>query len=258
MSELTAPSLLGQPSSIFSFTDKAFTPRSLLDLLYDGFYALFLLKSQGEPKDYSKFSDSITRFLTDFERNAKKLGASTEDIHDAKYAYCAAVDETVLRSEFTIRSDWERKPLQLTLFGDQLAGENFFQRLEALRHRGATHIQVLEVFHLCLLLGFEGKYMIEGPEKLHYLTARLGDEIALMKGKSGGFAPHWQRPDHIINKIRHDVPLWLISGVFALFGLAGYIGLYTALDHDTKASIGDYHDVVHMPPATANITITLP
>jgi type VI secretion system protein ImpK len=39
-------------------------------------------------------------------------------------------------------------------------------------------------------LTWRGK-QLEGAEKLNYLTARLGDEIAHLKGKSAGFAPHW-------------------------------------------------------------------
>ncbi len=35
---------------------------------------------------------------------------------------------------------------------------------------------------MCLLLGFEGRYTLDGHEKLSYLTARLGDEIAHMRG----------------------------------------------------------------------------
>lgn len=37
--------------------------------------------------------------------------------------------------------------------------------------------------------------MIEGSEKLNYRSARLADEIAHMKGKTPGFAPHWARSD---------------------------------------------------------------
>jgi type VI secretion system protein ImpK len=40
------------------------------------------------------------------------------------------------------------------LFGDQLADENFFNVLEDLRARGSAHLEALEVFRMCLLLGF--------------------------------------------------------------------------------------------------------
>ena len=131
---------------------------TLLDLMYDGFYALFMLKNGSGPQENAEFQARMTRFLDDFGRNARRKGASADDIDAAKYAFAAAVDEIILRSTYAIRDSWELKPLQLTLFGDQLAGENFFNRLEQLRSHGAEHLEALEVFHMCLLLGFQGRY----------------------------------------------------------------------------------------------------
>ncbi|MES2048572.1 MAG: type IVB secretion system protein IcmH/DotU [Pseudomonadota bacterium] len=258
MNNTIAPSLLGRNPTHQAESENSFTPRSLLDLMYDGFYALFMLKNRCAPQDDASFSGNITRFLEDFDRNAKKMNASAEDINAAKYAYCAAVDEIILRSQFDIRAAWERRPLQLAIFGDQLAGEAFFDKIEELRAKGSAHIQALEVFHMCLLLGFEGKYMIEGSEKLNYLTARLGDEIAHIKGKTAGFAPHWARPDQIINKLRNDVPIWVICSVFALIAMSGYSALNWMLSSSTSQSISAYNDVVKLAPRAANITITLP
>jgi type VI secretion system protein ImpK len=234
------------------------TAHTLLDLMYDGFYALFMLKNGSGPQDNNAFLDRMTQFLEDFGRGAKKRGASADDIDASKYAFCAAVDEIILRSQYGVRDAWERRPLQLVMFGDQLAGENFFVRLENLRARGAVHVQALEVFHMCLLLGFQGRYILEGSEKLKYLTARLGDEIAGMKGKAAAFAPHAQRPDQIVNKLRNDVPLWVLCSVFALICALGYIGLRTALTRDTEARINGYNDIVKLAPKAANLTITLP
>jgi type VI secretion system protein ImpK len=234
------------------------TPQTLLDLMYDGFYALFMLKNGNGPQDNVDFAQKMTQFLDEFGRGAKKQGASPDDIDASKYAFCAAVDEIILRSTFAIRDAWARRPLQLTLFGDQLAGENFYIRLEGLRSRGGSHLQALEVFHMCLLLGFQGRYIMEGAEKLNYLTSRLGDEIAHMKGKRGGFAPHAERPDQIIHKLRSDLPVWVLCSVFALICILGYIGLRTSLGHGTEERMGAYNDVVKLAPKSANITITLP
>jgi len=231
---------------------------TLLDLMYDGFYALFMLKNGSAPQDHTEFQSRMTRFLDDFGRNARKKGASADDIDAAKYAFCAAVDEIILRSHFSIRDAWEMRPLQLTLFGDQLAGENFFNRLDALRTRSSEHIEALEVFHMCLLLGFQGRYILEGSEKLGYLTSRLGDEIAHMKGRRPGFAPHAERPDQVMHKLRSDLPLWVLCSVFALISALAYIGLHTSLSHQTEQQVSAYNDVVRMAPRQANITITLP
>ncbi|QJE02019.1 DotU family type IV/VI secretion system protein [Massilia forsythiae] len=254
MSTATAPSLMGAapPAPAQS------APQTLLDLMYDGFYALFMLKNGSGPQDDAAFAHRMTQFLDDFGRNAKKQNASPDDIDAAKYAFCAAVDEIILRSSFTIREAWERRPLQLALFGDQLAGENFFNRLEQLRTRGGAHLQALEVFHMCLLLGFQGRYILEGTEKLNYLTSRLGDEIAHLKGKRGGFAPHAERPDQVIHKLRSDLPLWVLGSVFGLICVLGFIGLRTSLGRTSETRMNAYNDVVKMAPRAANLTITLP
>jgi len=256
----SAPSLIpgGQPAFSPGIAAGPGTEHTLMDLMYDGFYALFMLKNGNGPQANADFISKMTRFLDDFSRGAKKQGASPDDIDNAKYAFCAAVDEIILRSPYGIRDAWERRPLQLVLFGDQLAGENFFNRLENLRARGGAHLQALEVFHMCLLLGFQGRYIIEGSEKLAYLTARLGDEIAHMKGKKSGFAPHAERPDQIIHKLRNDVPLWVLCSVFALIAALGYIGLRGMLGHSTETSMSAYNDVVKLAPRQANLTITLP
>ena len=73
-----------------------------------------------------------------------------------------------------------------------------------------------------------------------------------------GFAPHWARPDQIINKLRNDVPIWVICSVFAFIAMAGYSGLNWMLSRSTSQSISAYNDVVKLAPRAANITITLP
>ncbi|MGS1009209.1 DotU family type IV/VI secretion system protein [Achromobacter anxifer] len=232
--------------------------KSLLDLLYDGFLMLFLLKSGQEPVDAASFSARVQQFLADFERSAKKMDIPAEDVYATKYAFCAAVDETVLNSGFSIRDAWMLQPLQLTLFGEQLAGENFYTRLEDLRAQGAPRLQSLEVFYMCLLLGFQGKYMIEGQEKLGYLTARLGDEITLLRGKRAGFAPHWPLPDKIAHTLKRDVPLWSIGALFALLGLLAYLGMSHFLNRDMQTAMAPYHDIVKIGPRAAHLTISLP
>jgi type VI secretion system protein ImpK len=249
-----------RPSLIAAAKPKGGTDgtQSLLDLMVDGFYALFMLKNGNGPRGGADFVSKTTQFLDDFMRAAKQQGAPAEDIDAARYAFCAAVDETILHSNFAIHDEWERRPLQLLIFGDQLAGEHFYVRLENLRAKGATHLQALEVFHMCLLLGFKGRYIVDGTEKLNYLTARLGDEIAHMKGKSAGFAPHGERPDQVVNKLRSDVPLWVLCSVFALIGALGFVSLRASLNRQTQARMSAYNNIVKMAPRAANLTITLP
>ena len=232
--------------------------RTLLDLMYDGFYLLFLLRAKQGPSDADSFRSSIKEFLTSVERGATKLGSPAEDVHLCKYAFCATVDELILMSQFKVRDAWQRQPLQLQFFGEQLAGEQFFAKLEALRRDGAPRIQILEVFHMCLLMGFQGKYLIEGSEKLSYLTARLGDEIAHLKGSRATFAPHWAPPDQVTNRLKNEVPLWIIGSVFALLAVLAFTGIQWQLSRSTERDLAAYQDVVKLAPQAAHVTITLP
>ncbi|MDB5800643.1 MAG: Type secretion system protein ImpK [Rhodocyclales bacterium] len=254
---LSAPTLFGnapaQPKH-----ESTRSARSLTDLMHDGFYLLFLLRNRCAPLEVDVFRERIKRFLDDFEKDARRNNASTDDIYAAKYAFCAAVDEAVLGSGFSIRDAWERQPLQLMLFGEQLAGEQFFVKLEELRAHGARRVQALEVFHHCLLHGFRGKYMLEGPEKLNYLVARVGDEVAHHKGKRAAFAPHWAIPDRVKHALRNEVPIWVIASVMALMGVLGFIGLRAYLDRQTGQTLNGYQQIVKLAPRTANVTITLP
>jgi type VI secretion system protein ImpK len=226
--------------------------------MYDGFYMLFLLRNRYSPVDMESFRVRLREFLMSVERGARKLGTSPEDVYLAKYAFCAIVDERVLMSETDIREAWERNPLQLETFGEQLAGESFFDKLEQVRRHGAAKWQVLEVFHMCLLLGFQGKYLLEGTEKLAFLTARLGEDIAHMKGKRAAFAPSWLPPDRIIHRLRAEVPLWVVGALFALAGLLAFLSLRWSLDWQTQVDLDAYQQIVRMPSMPAHVTITLP
>ncbi len=233
-------------------------PKTLVDMMYDGFYLMFLIRNRNAPIDADKFRERLREFLDEFERSAKRANIATDDIFAAKYAFCAAIDEHILASRFSIRDAWERQPLQLAFFGDQLAGERFFERLEALRAEGAKRLQSLEVYHLCLLLGFRGRYLLESPEKLSYLVDRLGDEIAHYKGKRAAFAPDWAAPDSIRHALRGNLPLWGVISGYALVTLVVFIGLSSWLDKSTAQSVSAFHEIVKVAPRQAHVTISLP
>lgn len=66
MNHSSAPSLLSGTGSTHAHSDAHHSANTLLDLMYDGFYALFLLKNRCAPKDEADFAAKMQRFLTDF------------------------------------------------------------------------------------------------------------------------------------------------------------------------------------------------
>lgn len=191
---------------------------SLREMLEDGIYLLFLLKDGNAPGSAVEFNRRVDGFLSQYEKNARNFGKDMNDVNHAKYAFCALMDEIILSSAFSLRDEWERMPLQLRLFGEHLAGEGFFNRLEQLRLEPTRNIEALEVFYTCLLLGFQGKYLLEGEEKLGYLTHKLAQEIQQVRGGKAEFAPNWQLPQRFQAFVRHELPLWLYFALLAVVG----------------------------------------
>lgn len=213
-----------------SFAVEAAAPPTLRDLLEDGIYLLFLLRDGNAPETPGEFNQRLDQFLDQFERTARNFGKSTEAVQEAKYAFCALVDEMILSSDFSIRPEWEQMPLQLRLFGDHLAGEAFFDRLDALRSDPAKHIDALEVYYTCLLLGFRGKYLLEGVEKLAYLVHRIGQEISHVRGSKAEFAPNWKLPHRFPAYVRNELPIWLFYALLGLAATAVFISYRAVLD----------------------------
>ena len=190
--------------------------KSLQELMEDGIYLLFLLRNANPPNTLVEFHRRIDQVFAQFDANARHLDKPPSAVSDAKYAFCALMDEIVLSSDFSIRTEWERAPLQLRLFGEHLAGERFFDKLETLRLDPVANLEALEVFYTMLLLGFQGKYLLEGSEKLNYLISRVGQEITHARGGRRDFAPNWKLPQRFQQYVRNELPLWLFYSLLAL------------------------------------------
>lgn len=235
---------------------------NLVDLLHDGFYIVFLIKNQYVPGNTDAFREKIFHLLNRFEQQAKKLQFSADDIQDSKYAFCALLDETIVTQQdpsfFNLQNSWLISPLQLTLFGSQLAGYRFFEFLEQMRSRGKDRLAALEVLHYCLLLGFQGKYRIESIESLNHLVSRVGDEIEFLKGKKAAFSPFSALPDQIKNIIHKELPFVWILLFLLLFSILAFTGFRFMLSQQETTALANFQNVISTPAEQANITVYLP
>ena len=89
-----------------------------------------------------------------------------------------------------------RKPLQEELFGTHIAGEVFFQNLQQLLGRSDSPdlADLLEVYYLCLLLGFGGRYSAGNRGELTQIMNMTADKIRRIRGRFSGLSPSWMLP----------------------------------------------------------------
>lgn len=122
----------------------------------------------------------------------RAAGLNDADLAEARYALVAFIDEQILKSNWPGRNEWMGQPLQLLLYREYTAGENFFVRMRALLQQG-TRPLALEVYYLCLALGFRGAYGLSGD--LTALTTYVDaarQQIARALPPAAKLAPHAQ------------------------------------------------------------------
>lgn len=124
------------------------------------------------------YRDIFLADITELEHKANKMQIASITIQHMKYAMTALIDEIILHSSWEGSIEWLGQPLQLYFFSEHLAGEGFFTRLEMLRLEPNNNCDLLEVYYVCLQLGFAGIYCIKGKEFLQGLQVGLYQQIS--------------------------------------------------------------------------------
>ena len=178
-----------------------------------------------------------------FEKRSYESQLESSAVSDAKYALAAFVDEKVLSSSWPHKLSWMGKPLQLEYFGNNLAGEGFFQKLATLRQSGERNIDALEVYYLCLQLGFEGMYRMRGLEQLQALQVDLRTQIADARNRvPRTLSPHGIASGSFMDKVQREVPYWLIATVSASLIFASYLLFVYMLSNKAETVRGVLQD----------------
>ncbi len=179
--------------------------------------------------------------LFDTMRRSKPPTIALQDVNDAVYALAAFIDEQVLRSPWQGRQQWMARPLQLIYFGESTAGEGFFQRMQALQS-DASRSHVLEVYYLCLALGFQGQYAMADKE-LAAIQADVAQTVARRLPPTEQLSPHGYPVRGLAGGARSQFPAIAIS--LGALGLA--IVLFIALKIASAISASDAADGIARP-----------
>ncbi|QYO65270.1 type IVB secretion system protein IcmH/DotU [Leptolyngbya sp. 7M] len=159
--------------------------------------------------------------LEDFERRAERYKFNHKIIQVAKFALAAFIDETVLTNNFPLRNEWEKNPLQLEYFGEQVAGNKFFEKLDAMLKQIEVTADAVEVYYFCMLLGFKGRYAIYEQEKLlETMQTTANALVKVGKMKPVELAPHWLSNDQPKPPEKRGMPVWAKIGALAGLGLS--------------------------------------
>jgi type VI secretion system protein ImpK len=183
--------------------------------------------------DAAAFRGSMKAALAAAQADATRKGYTTEDARLATFAVVAFLDESMENAKEPNLRDWTRLPLQAELFGEQTSGEIFFQCIDRLvaRSDSVQDADVLEVFGLCLLLGYRGRYGARGEEGVRPVVTAITEKVQRIRGPSL-MAPDWAPPPDTV--LQPPIDPWvraLILGTLGALFLAVlfFVGFKVAL-----------------------------
>ncbi|HEY5418577.1 MAG TPA: DotU family type IV/VI secretion system protein [Gemmatimonadaceae bacterium] len=205
----TASPPVAMTSAIGSAAAPALTPVSVTPvgagrlalILQELLTAVARLRSDRQPvPDAAAFRAQLMELVRRADQDAQAAGYAPADVRLAIFAAVALLDESALNSRQPALADWSRRPLQEELFGGHMGGEWFFQHAEQLLARpdSPALADLLEVHHLCLLLGFRGRYGVDDRGALHAIASQLDDRVRRSRGAPGDLVPDWRPPNDAI------------------------------------------------------------
>jgi len=204
--------------------------KALLDASQRAFSMILTLAFGQDLGDPANLRVRVNDVFAVFERDARELGVTSDDIRAARFALTAFVDETIARSDWFGKQEWASRPLALEHFQTNNAGDEFFDELEKIRQRPDLKTELLEIYYSCLTLGFEGKYALGDPRQLRDLIASIKSDLERIRGRVADLSPHWEPPESPIQKLGREVPLWVVTAaclvvllvVFSILRFASY------------------------------------
>ena len=184
-------------------------------------------------------------FLDAIRDRARTRGVPDRDAQDIVYALVALIDEVALTTPEPLRSFWMSQTLQLHYFGENLAGEGFFSRLQSLLS-DVRRIEVLRVYYFCLLFGFQGKYGFPGGD---VELLRIADGVRNLLERNlempESLSPAAEPPDEpLVRRANSNLLLWGSLGVFAL-ALGIFVGLRLSFDQQVADVSARVDKLVH-------------
>jgi type VI secretion system protein ImpK len=184
-------------------------------------FDLILRVKAGIVKPTPELRAKVESMFDDFERRSERYRFNHKIVNVSKFGLAAFVDEAVLTADFPLKHEWEKNPLQLKYFGEQLAGNKFFDKLESMLPQIEVTQDAVEIYYYCMLLGFKGRYAVYEQEKLLATMQNTANQLVKVgKIKPVELSPNWVANDQPKPPEKKGMPVWAKVGAFAFIGFA--------------------------------------
>ena len=215
--------------------------KPLSDIASESLILILQLRSTNDYGNAASLKKSCIELFERLETEARANAIDNEKITMAKFALVAFLDETIISSSWNQKEQWLTEPMQIQLFDTFNAGEEFFTHLNTLRQRSSGNKDILEIYYLCLALGFKGKYQLQSPENLRRVIDDLNLELhPEMYSTIDAISPNAKARETVTQVVSSGFPVWVYPvGAFVVF-----IVLYVLLSFSISDSASEVTDLI--------------
>ncbi len=199
-----------------NFSDSHLKEQSLSTLCTDLLLIIIKMRDTTDLGETAALRKLINYYIGQLHKNCLRAGFTPETIELVKYALVATLDETVLSIPGEARDFWITNPMQLELFDENIAGEEFYRKLDHLMQTPEKNRSTLEIYYFCLSLGFQGKYFLRDPQQREVIISQLASLLVKCGKPFETLSPHaiWKNFSRGLGVKRDGpVPLWAIATV---------------------------------------------
>ena len=194
------------------------------------------LRTTVQHDDVPNLHRQVANEIREFDQKAKNAGIAPEIVLSASYLLCSVIDEMVLNTPWGANSGWSQRSLLSLYHRETGGGEKCFTILQRMLETPAQQLDFLELFYICLSVGFEGQYRLDprGQTQLAQIQDHLYQTI---ENYRGGFEPDlsatWQSGATRSNRLIHYIPMWVVASCVLALLLLVYSGFRVWLYQST-------------------------
>ena len=182
------------------------------------------LRTALPPGDVGVTRARLIEMIRDFDAATIKQGLPDDQRNIARYALCTVVDEAIQMTPWGTAANWAQQSLLIHFFKENWGGEKFFQILDKMSETPSRFTSVLELFYVCLAVGFMGRFHLAGAagrqavvdlrERLYVLIKRTqGEADRTLSG-------HWKGVEIEPRRFKGFAAFGVVAALCALVSLA--------------------------------------
>lgn len=205
------------------------------------------LRATASHADPAGLRRQLLERVGEFEALAAGAGVSAHHISAARYLLCTFIDEVVDSTPWGADGVWAEANLLQEFHDERWGGDKVFKVLDRLSQDARANRHLLELFYVCLALGFEGRFRGKpnGREQLDAIASRVLQSIhpAAQRPPTRALALQWEGVATRGNKDLSGLPVWAVLAVGAALVLGIVLLVNAQLDRLAQPVFRQIHEL---------------